>query len=75
MDVDTVLQNDPFASMPKSFYDIATSMDHNFVHCTGILAMLASARNMDFLADWDRRMTQGERAGVLSSESDTRLFK
>jgi hypothetical protein len=73
MDVDTVLQGDPFASLPKEGYDIITSMDHSFVHCTGILAMPASARNMDFLADWEDRITQGA-VGLPSGESSTRPF-
>jgi len=43
MDVDVVLQADPFASLPAGF-DIWTSMDHSFVHCTGIMALRSTAR-------------------------------
>jgi len=55
MDVDVVLQADPFASLPAG-YDIWTSMDHSFVHCTGIMALRSTARVIDFLEDWDRQM-------------------
>ena len=74
MDVDTVLQGDPFASLPKEGYDIITSMDHSFVHCTGILAMPTSARNMDFLADWEDLLPQVA-MGSLSFQVGTFHYK
>lgn len=55
IDVDVVLRADPFTSLTAG-YDIWTSMDHSFVHCTGIMALRASNRVIEFLANWDAQM-------------------
>ena len=62
MDVDMVLQADPWAALPKEGYDIITSMDHSFVHCTGFMAMRTTQRNMDFLSEWEQRIEHSQRS-------------
>ena len=59
-DVDTVLLADPFPYLLPG-YDIWTSMDHPAVHCTGVLAMLAVARSLDVLDDWEATMSETRR--------------
>jgi hypothetical protein len=70
MDVDMVLQADPWAAIPKEAYDIITSMDHSFVHCTGLMAMRTTRRVMDFLREWEQRIEHGQRFSFLALHPD-----
>jgi len=57
LDVDIVLLADPFTFLLPG-YDLWTSMDHASlsIHCTGIMAVRATSRMLDLLADWVRQM-------------------